>query len=467
VPGQGAESINVDEPWRKEQPVPPASRTYMQLPTPESATLSNGLTLIVAPRRGLPVVAANLVIRTGSDANPTDAPGLANFTAAMLDQGTATRTVTQIADEVAQLGASLTTTSSMDASTIATRSLKKNFAAALDVVADVAQHPVFPAAEIERQRAARLGQLTQQRENAQVLASKIVANVLYGTEHPYGYTELGTEASLKAVTREQLEAFWRQNFVPNNAALVVAGDISLAELKPLAEKAFGAWQRGTPAAPTLTIPANTTSRVVIVDRPGAPQTQLRVAMIGAERAAADFRPAQVMNTALGGLFSSRINMNLREKNGYTYGASSQFAFRKGPGPFQVASGVRTDVTGPAAAEIINELKGIAASPMPAEELKRAKDAQAYSLPGAFETSAGTAGNLANVFIFNLGLDYYAHYAEQVYAVTAEQAQSAAKHYIVPERFVVVAIGDRAKIEPELKKLNLPIEIRDADGKVVK
>ena len=467
APGQGAESINVDEPWRKDQPVPPASRTYMQLPTPESATLPNGLTLIVAPRRGLPVVAANLVIRTGSDSNPKDSPGLANFTAAMLDQGTMTRSAPQLADEVAQLGASLTAASTMDASTLATRSLKKNFAAALNVLADVAQHPAFPAAEIERQRTARLSQLVQQRENPQALAAKIVANVLYGTEHPYGYTELGTDASLKAVTREQMESFWRQNFVPNNAALVVAGDISMAELRPLAEKAFGAWQRGTPASPTLAVPANTASRIVIVDRPGAPQTQLRVAMIGAERAAADFRPAQVMNTALGGLFSSRINMNLREKNGYTYGASSQFAFRKGPGPFQVASGVRTDVTGPAAAEIINELKGITASAMPAEELKRSKDALAYSLPGAFETSAGTAGSLANIFTFNLGLDYYAHYAEQVYAVSAEQVQAAARHYLVPDRFVVVAIGDRAKIEPELKKLNLPIEIRDADGKVVK
>jgi zinc protease len=466
-PGQGAESINADEPWRREMPVPPAARTYMQLPSPESATLANGLTLILAPRHGLPVVAANLVIRTGSDANPKDAPGLANFTAAMLDQGTASRTASQIADDVAQLGASLSSTSTMDASTLATRSLKKNFAAALDILADVAQHPSFPAAEVDRQRTARLGQLVQQRENAQALASKIVANVLYGSDHPYGYTELGTVDALKAMTREQLQGFWKQNFVPNNAALVVAGDISMAELRPLADKAFGAWQRGTPAAPVLTVPANTTSRIVIVDRPGAPQTQLRVAMIGAERAAADFRPAQVMNTALGGLFSSRINMNLREKNGYTYGASSQFAFRKAPGPFQVGSGVRTDVTGPAAAEIINELKGMSAAPMPADELKRSKDALAYSLPGAFETSAGTAGNLANVFIFNLGLDYYAHYAESVYAVSADQVQGAARHYLVPERFVVVAIGDRAKIEPELKKLNLPIEIRDADGKIIK
>ncbi len=184
VPGQGAESINADEPWRKDPPPAPASRTYMQVPTPESTTLANGLTVLLAPRRGLPVVAANLVIRTGSDSNPADAPGLANFTAAMLSQGTASRSALQIADDVAQLGATLTANSSMDATTVSTRSLTKNFPAALDLVADVALRPSFPAAEIDRQRAGRLGQLVQQRESAQAIASKIVAGVLYGDSHP-------------------------------------------------------------------------------------------------------------------------------------------------------------------------------------------------------------------------------------------------------------------------------------------
>ncbi len=278
---------------------------------------------------------------------------------------------------------------------------------------------------------------------------------------------MGTEASLKAMTAEQLRAFWRQNFVPNNAALIVAGDISMSELRPLAEKAFGGWARGTPVRPALTAPAHAPSKVVIVDRPGAPQTQLRVAMIGASRSAADFRPAQVMNTALGGLFSSRINMNLREKNGFTYGASSQFVFRKAPGPFQVASGVRTDVTAAAASEMIAELRGMAAAAMPADELRRAQDSLAYSLPGGFETSESTAASLSNIYTYDLGLNYYATYAESVYAVTPAHALAAAKAYLVPERFVVVAIGDRSKIEADLKKLNLPIEVRDADGKVVK
>jgi len=465
-PGQGAESVNPDEPWRQDPPVAGVVRTYLQIPTPESVQLSNGLTILLSERKGLPVVSANLVVRTGSDSNPLDAPGLANFTVAMLDEGTTTRGALQIADEVSQLGASLGTTSSMDASTVTARALKKNFAAVLDLVSDVVLRPSFPSDEIERQRTARLGQIVQQRENPNAIGAMVVANVLYGEGHPYGYTELGTESSVKAMTRDQMLAFWKQNFVPNNAALIVAGDMSMAELRPLAEKVFGDWQRGTPAQPTLATPADVPSKIVIVDRPGAPQTQLRVVTLGAARSSPDFRALQVMNTALGGLFSSRINMNLREKNGYTYGAGSQFVFRKSAGPFQVASGVRTDVTAPAATEIINELRGITAAEMPADELKRAKDALTYSLPGAFETSRDAAASLSNIYVYDLGLDYYAHYAESVNGVAAEQALAAAKKYLVPERFVVVAVGDREKIEPELRKLNLPVEIRDSDGRIV-
>jgi zinc protease len=465
-PGQGAESINVDEPWRKEVPEPAAARP-LQLPTPESVQLGNGLTVILSTRKGLPVVSANLVVRTGSDANPANAPGLANFTAAMLDEGTATRSALQIADEIAQIGATLNTNSSMDASTVSTRSLKKNFAAALEVVADVTVHPSFPADEIERQRMARLGQLVQQRENANALAAKMIAAVLYGDAHPYGYTELGTEASVKGMTRDAMLAFWKQNFVPNNAALVVAGDITMAELRPLAEKAFGAWQRGAPVRPALTTPATTAARVVIVDRPGAPQTQLRVVSIGAARSSPDFRALQVMNEALGGLFSSRINMNLREAHGYTYGASSGFAFRKAPGPFQVAAGIRTDVTAPAVTEVLKEIRGVIEAPLAADELKRAKDAMANSLPGAFETSADAAASLANIYIYDLGLDYYSRYAESVNAVTAEQALAAAKKYLVPNRMIVIAVGDREKIEADLRKLDLgAVEIRDPEGKPI-
>ena len=464
--GEGSESINADEPWRNEMPKPATARP-LQLATPVTETLPNGLTLILNERRGLPIVAANLVLRTGSDANPLDKPGLANFTAAMLDEGTATRNALQIADEVAQLGASLGISSSMDATTLAIRSLSKNFASTVDVLADVTLHPSFPAQEIERQRASRLAALVQQRDNPNQVAAQVTASALYGPKHPYGYAEIGTEAALKSVARADMEAFWKQNFVPNNAALVVAGDISMAELKALAEKSFGGWQKGSPAQPALGAPATTPARVVIVDKPGSPQTQLRVASIGAPRSSPDFRPMQVMNLALGGLFSSRINMNLREEHGYTYGANSNFSFRRAAGPFQIASGVRTDVTAAAVNEIFKEVRGMIDKPVSAEELQKAKDSLANSLPGAFESSANAVNNFSNVFIYNLGLDYYTRYAEQVNAVTPDQALAVSKKYLVPANMVVIAVGDRAKIEPELRKLNLgAVEIRDAEGKPI-
>ncbi|HET9192761.1 MAG TPA: pitrilysin family protein [Vicinamibacterales bacterium] len=465
--GTGAQAVNGDEPWRAKQPQAAAAKP-VQLPTPQSETLANGLTLILNERRGLPVVAASVVLRTGSDANPLDKPGLANFTAAMLDEGTASRSALQIADQVAQLGATLGTGSSMDATTITGRSLSKNFGALLALIADVTLHPSFPAEELDRQRAQRLGQLVQMRDNPSQVAGQVTAMVLYGDKHPYGYSEIGTEASVKAITRADLSAFWQQNFVANNAALVVAGDISMKELRAMAEKSFGSWQRGTPARPALTNPTSIPPRVIIVDKPGSPQTQLRVATIGAARSSPDFRPLQVMNIALGGLFSSRINMNLREKNGYTYGASSQFTFRRAAGPFQVGSGVRTDVTAPSVSEIFKEIRGMVESPMDQAELQRAKDSLANSLAGAFETSADAVANFSNVFIYDLGLDYYTKYAQDVNRVTTDQTLAVSKRYLVPGNMVVVAVGDRKVIEPELAKLNVgKVEIRDAEGRPAK
>jgi zinc protease len=465
--GQAAgESINADEPWRNTQPKPGASKP-LQLATPTTATLPNGLTLILSEKHEVPIVAANLVFRGGSDSNPADKPGLANFAAAMLDEGTSTRNALAIADQLAQLGASLGTGSSMDSMTVSARSLAKNFPATLELLADVSLRPSFPADEIDRQRAQRLGQLVQQRDNPAALVGTIAMQAVYGAQHPYGFAEIGTEASVKAITRADMLAFWKVQFVPNNAALIVAGDITMPELRALAEKAFGAWERGATARPQLGAPVTTAARVVIVDKPGSPQTQLRVAGVGAERSSPDFRPLQVMNQVLGGSFSSRINMNLREANGYTYGAQSQFTFRRAPGPFQVAAGIRTDVTAPAVAEVFKEVLRMAQQPMTADELQRAKDSMSYSLPGAFESSANAVNNFSNVFVYDLGLDYYTRYAAQVNAVTVEQATAAARKYLDSEKMVVIAVGDRSKIEIPLRELGLgPVEVWDADGKRV-
>jgi zinc protease len=462
--GTGAESINADEPWRNEVPTPGPSPT-VQLPTPATATLSNGLTLMLNERRGMPVVSANLVFRTGSDANPLDKPGLASFTADVLDQGTTTRNAVQLAEEVAQIGASLTTGTSRDASTVATSSLSRNFPAALSLLADVALRPSFPAEEVERVRATRLADLTEQKSNPAQVGAVVTGKVLYGT-HQYGFNELGTPESNKQLTRADLQAFWRQHYVPGNAALVVTGAIAVPELRKLAQTALGSWPKGTATPAKLGVPSVTPPRLVIVDRPGSPQTQLRVATFGVPRSSPDYMPVRVMNTILGGMFSSRINMNLREQHGYTYGANSQFAYWRSGGPFTVATGVRTDVTAPAVREVMLEIKKMTETRVTPEELTLAKDA--ITLPALFETSDRVATSLSALFTHGLPLNYYSNLAEQISVVDAQAVQEVAKKYLIPEKFTVVAVGDRSKIGESLEKeLGATAEIRDADGAPVK
>jgi zinc protease len=463
APGTGAESLNADEPWRKETPKA-AEAKPLQLPEPSSFQLPNGLTVLVNERPGLPIVSASLVVKTGSGVNPADKPGLANFTAAMLDEGTASRTALQIADEVAQLGASFGTSSTMDATQVTAGSLRRNFDALLTLMSDVVRNPNFPAEEVERQRKSRLANLIQQRENPSQVANNTMAAVLYGASHPYGFPEIGTEPSNSAMTRDDMLAFWKQNFVPNNAALIVSGQVTTGDLRPIVEKAFGEWQRGTPAQATLGAPATSAAKVVIVDKPGAPQTQVRVAAIGVPRATPDYEAIRVMNEALGGLFSSRINMNLREQHGYTYGASSQFVFRRAPGPFLITSGVRTDVTGPAVSEIFKEVRRMRDTAMTPEELALAKDSLVRGLPAQFETSSSVTASTANIYVYDLGLDYYTKLPARLSAVDAAQVKSAAEKYVVPEKLIVIAVGDRARISAELQKLNLgAIEMRGSDG----
>ncbi len=469
--GQGrraAESINADEPWRNQQPKPGPSQP-LQLATPASATLPNGLTLILSEKHDVPIVAANLVFRGGSDSNPPDKPGLANFAAAMLDEGTSTRNALAIADQLARLGASLGTGSSMDCDdgvgAVAGQELSG------DARSGGRRHaaPVVPGRRnraAARPAAGAAGAAARQPGGARRHDRDAARST--AASHPYGFSEIGTEASVKAITRADMQAFWKERFVPNNAALVVAGDITMAELRALAEKAFGAWERGTPDAAAARRADD--DRGARGDRRQARAARRRSCAspaIGAERSSPDFRPLQVMNQALGGSFSSRINMNLREAHGYTYGAQSQFTFRRAPGPFQVAAGVRTDVTAPAVAEVFKEVLSMAQKPMTADELQRAKDSMAYSLPGAFESSANAVNNFSNVFTYDLGLDYYSRYAAQVNAVTIDQAAAVARKYLVPEKMVVIAVGDRSKIEIPLRELGSgPVEIWDADGKKV-
>ncbi|MGC4027409.1 MAG: pitrilysin family protein [Steroidobacteraceae bacterium] len=439
--------------WRAQPPGPGPERP-LNLPVAQRFQLPNGLTVMLFERHELPVVAANLVLLAGSDHNPADRPGLASFTAGLLDEGTTTRSSLQISEELDGLGAALGTGSSMDFSSVTLRALTSTVPAAFSVMADVVLNPAFAQAEIERARASRQTLLVQQRQNPTAIAQRVLNQALYGQDNPYGYTEIGTAASVQAISRDDLLTFWRAGYTPGNAALVVAGDLTLAQLRALAEEHFGKWQGG---AASRAVPSGTqmvSNRTLVVDFGGAPQTALRVGMVGVPRATPDYVPLSVMNNVLGGLFSSRINLNLREKNGFTYGASSSFGFRRGPGPFLVGTSVRTDVTAPAVREIFAELARMHGGPVTQEELTLARDSMSRSLPGQFETTGDAAGTGSAIFAYGLPLDYFSKLPAQIQAVTAEDVQRVAREYLQPEKMVTVAVGDASKIEAPLKELSL-------------
>jgi zinc protease len=460
----GPEAVDIPgQQWRTSIPGP-AHSSPLVLPIPASFQLDNGLTVLLVEQHGLPIVSANLVVLSGSESNPPERPGLAAFAADMLDEGTTTRSALRIANDADQLGATLSSGSSADMSYVAIRTLIRNARAAFELLADILLHPVFPEDEIERVRHDRITHILQQRDNPGAVASKAFFTAVYGQTHPYGHTEIGSEASVQAVTRDELVRFWREGYVPARSALVVAGDITPGELRDIAEDLLGSW-RGDGAPSSLPeIAESGARRIVIVDKPGAPQTTLRIGHVGIPRSDPDYIAVDVMNTALGGLFSSRINMNLREAHGYTYGASSGFGFRRGPGPFVVATNVRTDVTAAAVSEILLEIERMRDSEPSHEELATAKDSIARSLAGYFETTPQSASTAGQLFVHTLPLDFYRTLPERVDAVSAADARRVAERHLHPGSLVIVAVGDRSRIQPQLEEAAFgPIEYFDLDG----
>ena len=464
-PAQKESAADLVKDWRGQQPgIGPESP--LRLPVPERFTLSNGLTVLLLAQHRLPVIAANLVTLRGSESNSATLPGLASFTADMLDEGTAARSALQLADDVAQIGATLQVGSDSDSSGVSVRALRKNAAAAFDLLADVTLQPAFAAAEVERVRKQRQTSLLQQNDNPTAIAARVFNRAVYGERHPYGFIELGTPDSLKAIKREDLEQFWRSGYTPANSALIVSGDLTAEDLRPLAEKAFGAWT-GSASTVQMSAPPAAERRVIVVDVAAAPQTALRIGSVGVARSNPDYASLEVMNTALGGQFSSRINMNLREQHGYTYGARSGFDYRRGPGPFTVRTSVRGDATAPSVREVFTELERMRATPITDAELKSSKDAMARSLPGDFESTAQSVASIAQIFVYGLPLDYYSKLPASIDRVTSTDVQHVATQYLRPDRLTVVAVGDRRSITAPLAALKLgPVELRDVEGKPI-
>jgi zinc protease len=439
--------------WRATPPAPGPERALV-LPKPTVFTLDNGLTVYLVERHELPIVSVQLLTLAGAAANPPDRPGLAGITAALLTEGTAKRSAEEIANQAALLGTDISAQSGNDSAQLGISLLSKHVGSGLELLADSAQHPAFSAADLERVRTNRLTALLQQQDSPIQLGLRAGSLNLYGAASPYGYDALGTAASLHAITREEVETFHASHYVPKSTLLELTGDVTPAEARKLAEETFGKWTSGAEPATLPPAPTAPERKILLVDKPGSPQTALLVFGVGLQRNSPDYPAATVMNTMLGDLFSSRINMNLREQHGYTYGARSFFSFNRGTGPFIGYALVRTDVTAPATEQMFKELDGIHTKPLTDAELRMAKDSIIRSMPGDFESAGRVNGQLANLWLYGLPQDYYTKLPAQIEGVTSADAQAAAAKYIHPENMLVIEVGDKSKIESGLKDLKL-------------
>lgn len=426
--------------------------------------LANGLKLMIVERHDLPVAEFVLVIPSGATANATNRAGAANLVAAMLTEGTSTRTSLQIADQAAYLGISLRSSSGWDATTVDLSTPTAQLDSALALFADIALHPSFPAAEFARVKQERLTSLLQLKDQGPAVASLVYPVLLYGKDSPYGRSPIGTDASVEATTVADLSAFYASHFAPNGATLIAVGDIMPTALEVKMNALFGHWARAT--APAVSVGAAQkplVTTIYMIDKPDAAQSSFRLGSAGPPRTTSDYFPILVTNTTLGGSFTSRLNQDLREDKGYTYGAYSQFDMRKDGGPFTASAEVVSTKSDSALVEFLKQLKAIRDT-IPVAELTKAKRYLQLELPSEFETIGQIATGLSNVALYGLPLDYYNRVVSDIGNVTQAEAQHAAEKYIDLSHLTVLIVGDRRTIEGPVRALNIgPLLFRDSNG----
>ncbi len=391
----------------------PGKTPDLRVPTWTKGTLANGADLIVSEKHDLPLVAFSITFLGGSNQfESSDRVGVASLTASMLSEGTKTRNGEEISSALQLLGTSVGTTVGAENGSISFVSTTAKFASTLDILTDMLLNSTFPAEALERLRAQRLVALTQARAQPGAIAGRVFPRTLYGASHPYG--RFTTEQSLKAITRDDVVAFHNQYFQPGRALVTVVGDVTAAAAKPVIEKALAAWTKaGTrPAFTYPTVPTPLKTTIYLVDRPGAAQSSFAIGIPGPLRNTPDFYAIQVMNTMLGGMFQSRLNANIREEKGYSYGVSSSFAYGKGPGPFRTGGEVVGDKTDAALVEFMKELKGIVgARPVTDEELATAKDSLIQRLPATFASVSAINGAITSLWTQGLADTYYQQYRQ--------------------------------------------------------
>ncbi|HJW15084.1 MAG TPA: pitrilysin family protein [Thermoanaerobaculia bacterium] len=446
----------------RSKPPAPGPPAPLKLPAIQKLALSNGIPVLFVELHKVPLVQVIVVVRAGAAADPQGKPGLANLTAEMLDRGAGGRSALELSDAVDHLGAEISAAAGWDETNIGLSVPSERLGEALAILADVVRRPAFPREELERVRRELLTELLQWRDEPQAIARVAFARAVYG-DHPYGRVTEGSERSVRAAAREDLERFHRSFFEPANTAIVVAGDVAPAALQRLLEDAFGSWSGTGQRPPAVPAARQVRGRSVwLVDVPDAPQSEIRIGRVGPPRSTPDFFSLVVANTLLGGSFTSRLNQNLREQHGYTYGAGSAFDFRLSTGPFLAAAAVQTDKTAAALKEFFKELDGIQ-RPVGEEELSRARNYLALRYPAGFETTGQLAGKLEQKVVYDLPDDYFASYMERIAKVTAADVARVTAQYMDPRSAAVVVVGDRKKIQAGIEALRLgPLRVLSLD-----
>jgi len=466
-PNYKADAKGADRSKLPEAGTPPEPK----FPKLERATLSNGMKLVVAQRKSVPVVDFRLVFDAGYASDQFAVPGTASLAMNMLDEGTAKRNALEISDDLATLGARLSTGSNLDQSFVSLSALKSNLGPSLDLFADVVLNPSFPQADFERLQKQQMASISREKANPIQMALRVFPILLYGKGHAYGlpFTGSGYEDTVAKLTRDDLVKFHDTWFRPNNATLEIVGDTSLAEIQPMIEKLFDGWKRAdVPKKNISTVSLSPKPVVYLIDKPGAQQSVILAGHVAPPKANPDEVAIETMNTVLGGAFISRINMNLREDKHWTYGAGSFLVDAEGQRPFIAYAPVQTDKTKESIVELQKELADVTSTrPVTKDELDMAQSNLTLALPGDWETNGEVMGAINDLVRFGLPDDYWSTYASKVRATSLADMKKAAKEVVHPGSIVWVIVGDLAKVEDGIRSLNIGAVHRlDADGNTI-
>lgn len=453
-------------PERARPPKAGPLRPY-HFPTVQRRTLPNGLAVVLAEVRSFPVATLDVVLPAGGLAEDEERGGLASLVSSLLESGAGGRSAAEIAEAVDGLGLSLDSGITWDTVQTGFSALRTRLEAGCALLADLVRRPAFPGAEVERIRSQRIASLRHTRRDPSGLANEVFSRAIFVEGTPYARPMGGVAATVEGLTHEDVVAFHAERYRPAGATLVAAGDVSMDEVVALAEAHFGDWA-GAPEARSEPEVRETGggTRIVVADRPGWVQSAIRVGHGGPERTAPDYFAVQVLNSVLGGMFASRLNMNLRERLGYTYGASSSFTMRRRGGLFTMLTAVQTEVTAPSVAEMLRELAELREAEVTPQELDDAKSYLAGSFPMLLQTTDGVSGKLVTLATYGLPDDYFDTYRERIMDVSAADVLESARRRLKPDDAVVVVAGDASLVVPELEALGVgPVSVMDPDAEL--